>query len=135
MDRKKFSTVFIVLLIAPVLAIINFLILKYLAPAGIYDSFRYPIPVLYAVFTVASILILLIQIRIKQTSPDLIGYVFLVTTSVKTALAYAMLHPVLDLATESARFEKINFFVIFILFLAIEVVLTSKLLKDVDKKG
>src|SRR5688572_13371350 len=112
MDRKKYRTIFILLIIAPILAIVNFLTLKYLVPTEIFESFHYPIPMLYALFTIASVLILLIQIKIKEKNPDQIGYVFLLTTSVKTALSYALLHPILDQATESVRFEKINFFVI-----------------------
>jgi len=135
MDRKKYRSIFSLLIIAPLLAVINFLILNYLVSAGVYDSFHYSIPVLYSLFTVASVIILLVQIKIKESNPEHIGYVFLLATSVKMGLCYALLYPILKQHTESLRFEKINFFIIFILFLAIEVVLTSRMLNDVDKKG
>lgn len=134
MDRKKYKTIFILLSIAPLLTVFNILILKYLVSAEVYQSFHYPLPLLYLLFTAASALILWIQIKIKKNNPDQIGYVFLLTTSVKMGLCYALLYPILNQVSESYYFEKINFFIIFVLFLAIEVVLTSRLLKDEDKK-
>ncbi|UOK43188.1 MULTISPECIES: hypothetical protein [Flavobacterium] len=135
MNWKKFRTVFALLIIAPILAGFNIVIVKSLVSAEIYESFHYPLPLLYCLFTAASVVILLIGIITKQRSSVQVGNVFLVTTSVKMALCYVLIQPVLNTDTQSAHFEKINFFVIFILFLAIEVVLTSRFLNEDDKKG
>lgn len=134
MDIKKYKAIFTLLIIAPLLAVLNILILKYLVSTEVYESFHYPLPLLYLIFTVLSGLILWIQIKIKKNNSEQIGYVFLLTTSVKMGLCYALLYPILNQDRESLYFEKINFFIIFVLFLAIEVVLTSRLLNDNDKK-
>lgn len=134
MDRKKYKTIFTLLIIASLLTVLNILILKYLVSKEVYESFHYPLPLLYLIFTALSGLILWIQIKIKKNNSEQIGYVFLLTTSVKMGLCYALLYPILNQDRESLYFEKINFFIIFVLFLAIEVVLTSRLLNDNDKK-
>ena len=135
MNWREYSTIFTLLIIAPILAGFHMLIINYLVDAEIYQAFHYSLPLLYSLFTAASAIILLIGIITKHRSPEQVGNVFLVTTSVKLALCYALIYPIMNTDTSSAHFEKINFFVIFILFLAIEVVLTSKLLKEDDKKG
>ncbi|ESU24204.1 hypothetical protein FEDK69T_06410 [Flavobacterium enshiense DK69] len=135
MNWKKYRTLFTLLIIAPILAGFHMLIVKSLVSAEIYEAFHYSLPMLYCLFTAASAVILLISIIMKQRGPEQIGNVFLITTSVKMALCYALIQPVLNTDTQSAHFEKINFFVIFILFLAIEVLLTSRLLNDGNEKG
>lgn len=135
MKGKKYTAIFTLLIIVPILAVVNILVLKYLVSDAIYQSFHYPLPLLYSLFTLASVLILMIQIKMQKNNADQIGYVFLLTTSVKMGLCYALLYPILNEDSQSAHFEKINFFVIFILFLAIEVVLTSRLLNDGNKKS
>lgn len=135
MNWRNYRTIFILLIIAPLLAGIHTLILNHFVAAEVCKSFHYSLPTLYCLFTAASVIILLIGIIMKQRGPEQIGNVFLITTSVKVGLCYALIYPVLNTDTQSAHFEKINFFVIFSLFLAIEVILTSRLLNDDDKKG
>lgn len=130
MDWKKYASLYYLFLIALPTALLNFLILKFLFPAAIYASFHYSVFTLYLLFALASAVILLVLIKIKEKNQEQIGYVFLVVTSVKLVLCYLLLLPVLNKAVIESNSEKINFFMIFILFLAIEVFFTSKLLNN-----
>lgn len=130
MDWKKYASLYYLFLIALPIALFNFLILEFLLPAAVYASFYYSVFTLYLLFALASAIILLVLIKIKDKNQEQIGYVFLVVTSVKLVLCYLLLLPVLNKVATDSNSEKINFFMIFILFLAIEVFFTSKLLNN-----
>lgn len=130
MDWKKYASLYYLFLIALPIALFNFLILKFLLPAAVYTSFYYSVFALYFLFTLASAIILLVLIKIKEKNQEQIGYVFLVATSIKLVFCYLLLLPVLNKTATDSNSEKINFFMIFILFLAIEVFFTSKLLNN-----
>lgn len=130
MDWKKYASLYYVFLIALPMALFNFLILKFFLPITVYASFHYSVCTLYLLFALASAIILLILIKIKEKNQEQIGYVFLVATSIKLVLCYLLLLPVLNKGATDSNSEKINFFMIFILFLAIEVFFTSKLLNN-----
>ncbi|RZJ67883.1 MAG: hypothetical protein EOO50_03415 [Flavobacterium sp.] len=80
---------------------------------------------LYAYFLVASILILAVLIIAQRKNQDYVGYTFLIATSAKMVGAYILLRPVLE---QNIKAEKINFFVVFALFLAFETVTASRML-------
>lgn len=130
MQSKKYALLIKVLLIALPLAFFNYLALKYLLPEDVFKAFHYSVLELYLFFTIASVLVLGVLIRMKDKHRDQLGYVFLLASSIKLAFCYLMLLPVLQKEGIAADWEKINFFMIFVLFLAIEVVFTSKLLND-----
>ncbi|MCG2610340.1 DUF6168 family protein [Flavobacterium sp. SM15] len=130
MQRKKYALLLKVVFIALPLAFLNFLILEYLLPKEVFQAFHYSIFELYLFFISTSVLVLGILIKMKDKHRDQLGYVFLLVSSIKLALCYLVLLPVLEKDGAGADWEKINFFMIFVLFLAIEVVFTSKLLND-----
>jgi hypothetical protein len=68
-------------------------------------------------------------IRIGKNSKEQIGYAFLLLTAVKMALSYVLVRPILEASKENPT-EKVNFFAIFILFLAIEAYYTARLLNN-----
>lgn len=130
MSRKKYAVLIRLFQIVPILAVLHILIFKFCISAPVYQEFQYPLYGVYLFFFILSLGILLILIRIKETKPEQIGFVFLVLISIKFALSYAFLMPVLEQHTDGAYVEKVNFFMIFIIFLALEVFLTSRLLND-----
>lgn len=91
-------------------------------------TFYYPIEILYAFFGFASILILLLLIRIRQSNINNVGYTFMLLTSVKMVAAYLVLRPALASGSLFALTEKLNFLFIFLLFLGIETYVTIRLL-------
>lgn len=116
------------------LALIGLLVHKiasyFLIPKTFEDNFVYSIPLLYAFFAVCSLLIVGILIKIKERSIDNVGYTFLFLTSLKMLAAYLLLQPILNVVLPKTPTEKINFFIIFIYFLAIETMLTIRILNN-----
>lgn len=99
-----------------------------------YESFHYTLETLYAVFFVFSAVILTILSVVKEKNLDQVGMTFLLITSVKMGGAFFMGKPILA-DTNQNLVEKINYFVIFILFLAIETIITIRLLNKEKQLG
>ncbi len=85
---------------------------------------------LYGVFSLFTILILFILIQVKQKNIDNVGYTFLLLTSIKMAVTFYFMQPILKSNAVNINVEKGNFFVVFILFLVIETVVTIRLLNN-----
>jgi hypothetical protein len=86
----------------------------------------YSIPLLYQLFLMLSAVILIIVTKISEKNFDNTGMVFMIATSIKMVVAYFLVRPILLI--EDNKIEKINFFIIFILFLLIETILVAKIL-------
>ncbi|MNF25602.1 hypothetical protein D3C84_62220 [compost metagenome] len=92
------------------------------------EHFYYSLETLYLLFFVLSITIMFIILKVKERSFDNVGMSFLLATSVKLILSGIILKPLLQLSNQMDTIQKKNFFAIFILFLAIETILTIRLL-------
>ena len=125
-----FRSLFIVFL-ASIIGLVVHKIIFYLAvPKGFENDFVYSIPMLYAFFTAFSMGIVLILGVIKEKSIDNVGYTFLLLTCLKMVVAYAFLRPILDLNLPKTPTEKTSFFITFIYFLAIETIVTIRILNN-----
>jgi hypothetical protein len=90
-------------------------------------KFYYSIPFLYLLYFMFSVIILSFLFKVSKSNFDNVGMTFLISTSIKMVVSYFVLRPILN-STEESTIEKVNFFIIFILFLAIETVITIRLL-------
>ena len=93
---------------------------------NVESEFYYSIPVLYLLFFIFSSLILIVVTKISEKNFDNTGMVFMIATSIKMAVAFFLVRPILHL--EGNKIEKINFFAIFILFLLFETIIVAKIL-------
>lgn len=93
-------------------------------------SFHFPIEVVYGFFFICSLLIVLLLIKVNKKNIDNVGYTFLLITCIKIAISYAILFPILNSNHSNVRIEKINFFIIFALFLTIETIVTIRILNN-----
>ena len=91
-------------------------------------DFRYSLEKLYLLFSGMSMLVFVVLLKVRERSFDNVGMSFLLATSVKMVFCYLILRPILQVSDHNIRIEKTNFFVLFILFLAIETLLTIRLL-------
>lgn len=91
------------------------------------QKFYLSIPIVYLIYFIFSKIILFILVQISKKNFDNVGMTFLVITSVKMAISYFIVRPILNSPIENT-IEKVNFFVIFILFLIIETLITIRLL-------
>lgn len=93
------------------------------------DYWQYSIATIYAFFYVCSVAIMVLLIRMKQKNIDSVGSTFMLLTCIKAVLAYVMLHPILQAHHPHVKFEKANFFAVFAIFLAIETIVSIRLLQ------
>lgn len=126
--KKDYISAFLLLTVFAVITLVLNSLLYLIPDIGISTSdFVYPIPITYLFFYGCSIAILAVLVFVSYKSKEQLGYVFLFLTAAKAAIAYAFGSPVIN-GVEGNSPEKINFFVIFILFLSIEAYYTARLL-------
>ncbi|WP_294733634.1 DUF6168 family protein [uncultured Flavobacterium sp.] len=127
---KKNTSIFIfTTLIAVAAFVINMIIYEMPDLKSAKDSFIYSLPVVYLFFLVFTLVILGVLIVAGKKKKEQIGYIFLFLTSAKMGLSYVFARPILNKVVDDPT-EKINFFVVFILFLAIEAYYTARLLNN-----
>jgi hypothetical protein len=97
-------------------------------------SFQYSLEFLYIQFLGLSILVFKVLLKVKEKSFDNVGMSFLAATSVKMVFCYIILRPLLQVVEHTNKIEKINFFMIFFIFLSIETVLTIRILNEKPQK-
>ncbi|MEN9336872.1 MAG: hypothetical protein RLZZ500_1859 [Bacteroidota bacterium] len=118
-----------------VLSIIGYGINKalFLIPNSISNNKpQTPIELLFGIFCFLSLVILSVVVIMKKKSFDNVGMTFLILTSVKMIVAFAVGKAIIN--AENNSFEKINFYGIFVFFLVIETILTIQLLnKKLEK--
>ena len=130
MNLKKYQPIIEILSISVVVYLVHklFFYLKESDPN--YSNFYYPIEIIYGFFFICSVIILLILIQVKSKNIDNVGYTFLLVTFIKMGISYAILLPILHSGNSNVAIEKINFFIIFMLFLTIETTITVRLLNN-----
>lgn len=94
------------------------------------SAFFYSIETLYLVFLALSIVVVAVLLKVKERSFDNVGMSFLLGTSIKMIFCYLLVKPILQASNVNSSIEKKNFFIIFILFLAIETIITIRILNE-----
>ena len=130
MNLKKYSSLFTVVIAASLGLIVHKTISHFIIPKEFEDNFVYSIPLLYFMFAILSTVIVFLLMKVKQTAIDSVGYAFLAMTTVKMVIAYALLRPIIHTHLPKTPTEKMNFFIVFIYFLAIETILTIRILNN-----
>lgn len=75
-----------------------------------------------------SFIIVSVLLKIKERSYDQVGMSFMLLTTVKMGFYYWLLRPILNKMNEDIRIEKMNFFILFLVFLTIETIVTIRIL-------
>lgn len=121
----------------PIIELISTSIIVYLAhklffhfnkDTKLVTSFHYSIETIYVFFFIFSLIIISILIYVKTKNIDNVGFGFLFLTGFKMVCSYILLRPILQIENQTTPVEKINFFLVFALFLAIETVITVRIL-------
>jgi hypothetical protein len=94
------------------------------------ETFHYSLEILYLFFFVLSAIIFEVLLTIKKRSFDNVGMSFLLATSIKMIFCYLILRPLLQTPKGSDPTERINFFILFIVFLTIETLFTIRLVNE-----
>ena len=130
MNFKKYQPILEILVFSTVAYLIHKLVFLWNDDNPKFQHFHFPIEFIYTFFCSCSIVILWILIQVKSKSIDDVGNVFILSTCIKIAVSYMVLSPILHSGNFNMRVEKINFFLIFILFLTIETVVTIRILNN-----
>ncbi len=130
MNFKKYQPIIEVLFLSILVYLVHKLIFFLNDNNPKFQGFHFPIEIEYGFFFICSVIILLILIKVKSNNIDNVGYTFLLVTCIKMAISYAVLYPILHSGNPNAGTEKINFFVIFALFLTIETIETIRILNN-----
>ncbi|MDD5148957.1 MAG: hypothetical protein PHC28_00555 [Flavobacterium sp.] len=130
MNLKKYQPLLEVLVISLLFYLSHklFFILNETNPK--FQDFHFPIEYIYGFFFTCSLVIILILIKVKEKSIDNVGNTFLLTTCIKMAISYTILLPILQSKNLNRDVEKIDFFIIFALFLTIETIVTIRILNN-----
>lgn len=126
----KIRPLFTIILFSLIGLGINKLIFYFFVPETYGESLVYPLPLLHAFFGIFSVIIIAVLHKIRQKNINNVGYTFLLLTSLKMVLAYLFLRPVLALDLPQTPTEKMNFFIVFLYFLAVETIVTIRILND-----
>lgn len=128
MRSKDFLPVSLIVFFAIITGFAHNILFLILGKEHLSEAFYHPVYSIYAFFAICSIIIVSVLIIVRSKSIDNVGQVFLLLTCIKMGIAYWFLYPALQQQPEIAGFEKINFFIVFGLFLALETALTIRLL-------
>lgn len=130
MNLKKYSSLFAVFIAAIIGLIVHKTISHFIIPKEFEDNFIYSTLLLYVLFALLSLVIVSLLKKVKETSENYVGYAFLAFTTLKMAIAYAFLRPIIHTDLPKTPTEKMNFFIVFIYFLVIETYLTIRILNN-----
>jgi len=128
MKNNYIRTVFGLALLTGLLLLLNTLFYRFTDPAA-PDTFVYSLAVVYCFFYLLAGVIMGVLNFINKKNKEQLGYAFLLLTGAKMALSYFLARPIISLG-EAATTEKVNFFIIFIIYLVIESYYTARLLNN-----
>ncbi|WPR72223.1 hypothetical protein SLW70_03525 [Flavobacterium sp. NG2] len=128
MNLKKYKPLLFLFVLTFIAFVVHKLFFVFLSIRD--DAFVYSIETLYLLFFGSSVLVFIVMLEVKERSFDNVGMSFLLVTNLKLVFFYILLKPILEVETYENTIEKINFFGMFILFLAIETILTIRILNE-----
>lgn len=130
MNLKKFQPILEVLILSCVVYVLHKLVFFLNNDNPKLQGFNFSIETIYEFFFTCSVIIVFILILVKEKNIDNVGYTFLLVTCIKMAVSYAILSPILRSGHPNVSTEKLNFFFIFAFFLAIETIVTVRILNN-----
>ena len=130
MKLKKFQPLFEVIIAAILCFGIHYLFIHFNQKNPNYQHFHFDLITIYSFFLTCSLTIILLLGFVKQKNIDNVGLTFLFVTCLKIGISFALLMPILNSKTPNIGYEKINFFIVFIIFLSIETIVTIRILNN-----
>ena len=121
---------FIQIIILSLLAYIVDKVVFHFHYSSVEETFKHSIETIFGFFLFCSLAILFLLIRVKKNNINTVGQTFLLVTSIKMALAYLLVRPILQSTAENVAIEKFNFLIVFAVFLTIETVVTIRILNN-----
>ncbi len=130
MKLKKFQPLLQVFIAAILCFGIHNLFFYYNQNNPNYQHFNFSLTTIYTFFLVCSLVIILLLLYVKQKNIDNVGFTFLFATCLKIGISFVLLMPILNSKISNIGYEKINFFIVFAIFLSIETVVAVRILNN-----
>lgn len=127
MKIQIFKTTITTFLLAFLFYFINKIVLENSDFSANFALYQFSLESIYLIFSLFSVAILITLLIVNRKNKDVVGMTFLLITSFKTAVCYFIFSDIIHSANKN-KIERINFFVVFILFLTIETLITIRLL-------
>lgn len=130
MNFKRYRIILELLMVSVIVYVLHKLFFYFNPNTIDYRNFYFSLEIIYGFFISCSLLILLVLIQIRKKNIDNVGNTFLLLTCAKLGVAYYLLTFILNAARQNMIIEKKNFFIVFAVFLAIETILTIRILNN-----
>ncbi|MDO4727948.1 MAG: hypothetical protein Q4B43_02955 [Bacteroidota bacterium] len=132
MERKELKTLGLILLCAILLYIVHkYIVANLLSDVG---GMVVSLDLIYVVFTLASIVLYVGLLFVAKKNYHYIGMGFLIGITLKMILFLIIFKPMLNqMSLQDNGVSKVSFIVVFFVFLLIDVVLGTKILKQYSK--
>lgn len=130
MKLKKLKPFFEVL----TLSLFFYGILKMLSFLGVIflesQNFTFSVEYIFWFLTTCSLVNIATLLFVKQKSKDNVGNVFMLITCIKAGGSFFLMNQIQNFNGQIIGIEKINFFVIFLVFLGLETLITIRILNN-----
>ncbi len=130
MNLKNYRSVFPFLMVVFLVYVLHKIVFYTFSTQLKTNDFKVSLEFLYLIFTSISIVIFIILIIAKKKTFDNVGMIFMILTTLKTVLCGVFLSIFFVKVANGYSIQKMNFFVIFMLFLAIETLFTIRILNN-----
>lgn len=127
---KEYQPIFEILLTSLVAFLVHKLAFFFLDYSTIENSFQYTLFQVYSFFLICSIFIVLILIQVKKRDINNVGNGFLLLTLLKIGIAFIFANPIVSSTSKFKEMERMDFFIVFAIFLTIETVVTIRILNN-----
>lgn len=94
------------------------------------QNFTFSVEYIFWFLTTCSLVIIATLLFVKQKSKDNVGNVFMLITCIKVGVSFFLMNQIQNFNGQSIGIEKINFFVIFLVFLGLETLITIRILNN-----
>lgn len=128
MDLKKYQPIIETIAIAVLVYLLHKAIFWLNAGNPKLQGFHFAIETIYGFFLICSVLIVFALIKVKEKNIDHVGFGFIWATLIKMGLSYFLLAAISQSGNLNVKIEKINFFMIFSIFLTVETIITIRFL-------
>lgn len=129
MTLKNLLPFFQIIILSLLAYIVDKVVFRFYYPSA-EETFKHSIETIFGFFLFCSLSILFLLIRVKKKNINSVGQTFLLVTSIKMALSYLLVRPILQSTAENVAIEKFNFLIVFAVFLTIETVVTIRILNN-----
>ncbi len=96
----------------------------------IESAFQYSLFQVYLFFLFCSVCIVFILIQVKKRDLDNVGNGFLLLTLIKIGIAFLFANPIVSSTSKFKEIERMDFFIVFAVFLTIETMATIGILNN-----